>query len=309
MKEKTPLISLLILTYNRAHLLARTIDSVLNQSFQNFEIILINNGSEDHTKKIIEEYQANEKFRIFHLEKNIGFAKGFNFGLEQISGEWFAFLGDDDVIDGKAFETLLQVLTEVSPDINAINCNGIDSATGRLSGTGLDRDQYLPIDVIVEKTGGNFWGITKNELIGDIRLNEKIPGLEDTFWYQIDAIANRYYIHKKLIIYYTDHGKTETSRQSTIAMKSKMYEELLHEPFFWDVLRKYNQKQYLTRCLKGMCYLKLIGKNKGVQTYRRMAGMVDLRLKERILVNIFISFPPPFLEKLHQIYKALSPSW
>ena len=131
----------------------------------------------------------------------------------------------------------------------------------------MDGDQYLPIDIIAGKTGGNFWGITKRELVGDKQLNEKIPGLENTFWYQIDAIANRYYIHKKLITYDTDHGHTETRRQKAIAMKSKMYEELLQEPFFWDVLRKYNQKQYLTRCLKGMCYLKIIGKNKEVQTY------------------------------------------
>lgn len=283
MKKERPKISLIILTYNRAHLVENAIESVLGQTWQDFELILVNNGSTDHTAEILKKYEGNERVRLFHLEKNRGFKGGINFAFDQIRGEWFSSIGDDDALEPETFETLLRIPEEIDPTINAITCNSIDTATGQLSGHGLDRDQYLPLEVIAGKASGNFWGLTRTELLGDKRMNENLPGHEDTLWYKIDAVANRYYIHKPLKIWCTDHGATETStnRKPDLNIRAQVYRELLNEPFYLETLRKYNRKRYIGKCLRGILFLQIAGDRAGVRKYRQwlLEGRPDIRAR------------------------------
>lgn len=89
MNQKTPRISVFILTYNRAHLVERSIQSVLAQTYKDYELILVDNGSTDRTVEIFEKYKNLDQVRISNIEKNIGFARGYNYCLDQIRGEWF----------------------------------------------------------------------------------------------------------------------------------------------------------------------------------------------------------------------------
>jgi len=300
--KKAPKISMLILTYNRAHLVERSIESVLNQTYKDYEIILVDNGSTDETPAIFEKYRNLENVRIFRIEENIGFAKGFNFCLDQIQGEWFATVGDDDAIREDALALLFNALKTVDPTLTAINSNGIDSATGTYSGIGLDKDQYLPIETTVRYCDGDFWGITKTELIEGKRLNTKIPGLENTFWYQIDAIANRYYIHEPLITYYTDHGPRETmSQAASLEKKALLYKELLEEKFFWDVLKKYNKPQFKQRCLKAMHFLKASGETKTFLAYQEMLTLGNPGFKEKLHSSMIGILTPKMLKELYNM--------
>lgn len=291
---------MLILTYNRAHLVERSIESVLSQTYKDYELVLVDNGSTDDTSKIFEKYQNRENVRVFRIEENCGFAAGFNFCLDQIRGEWFGTVGDDDEIRPHALETLFNVLDTVDPTLTAINSNGLDSATGTYSGVGLSEDQYLPIEKIVRYCDGDFWGITKTELIKDKRLNTKIPGLENTFWYQIDAIANRYYIHQKLITYYTDHGPRETESQANdLAKKALLYNELLSETFFWEILKKYNKKQFRTRCLKAMHFLKATGNIETYNAYQKMLAKDKPGIKQKLHSSLIHILSPEMLKQLY----------
>ena len=305
--NKTPKITVLILTYNRAHLVERSIKSVLNQTFEDYELVLVDNGSTDHTPEVFEKYQNRKNIRIFRIEKNIGFARGFNFCLDQIRGEWFATVGDDDEIRDNAFEILFNILNTVDPNLTAINSNGLDSATGTFSGTGLYEDQFLPIETIVKYCDGDFWGITKTSLIENRRLNTKIPGLENTFWYKIDAIARRYYIHQQLITYHTDHGPRETSKQNDgIEIKAMLYKELLKESFFWDVLKKYNKKQFRDRCVKAMHFLKATGNLETFSAYQKMLLDDDPGIKYKLRSSIINLLSPEILSQLYNMKQRAS---
>ncbi len=299
--ESVPKITILILTYNRANLVERTIKSVLAQTFKDYEIVLVDNGSTDETPTIFEKYKGRDNIRIFRIEENCGFAKGFNFCLDQIRGEWFGTVGDDDAIEPHALETMFNVLKNVDHDLTAINCNGVDSSTGTYSGIGLDEDQYLPLYKIVKYCDGDFWGITKTKLIEGIRLNTKIPGLENTFWYQVDAIAKRYYIHQKLITYYTDHGYRETDHQANdLPKKALLYKELLAENFFWEVLKKYNKKQFRERCLKAMHFLKATGGNKEIyKAYKEMLSEDNPGIKVKLHSTLINILSPEMLTQLY----------
>lgn len=292
------MISVMIWTYNRPHLVERAINSVLNQSYRDFEIVLVNNGSTDNTADVIDKYVDNERVRIFHLEKNRGYLGGWKFALGQIKGIWFTDLSDDDTIEPNALETLINVPKEIGGEIDAVTCNSFDSATGEFSGFGLDHDQWLPIDVILQKTYGEFFGITKTELIADIEINEYITSYDEVFFYLIDAKAKRYYIHKALKTWHTDHGPTMTKSKllADSRSKSESYKGLVEEKEYWTLLKKYNQKRYVARCLRGLFFVKMSGMSEAIKKYKRLLDEVPLDIKSKMAFKFFLTIHPKVLQ-------------
>lgn len=90
-----PLIDIIIPTYNRALVLKRAIDSVLNQSFRDFHLIIVDDGSTDHTQEILSEYEYNPQLTLLK-KSNAGVSSARNFGVANSSASWIAFLDSDD---------------------------------------------------------------------------------------------------------------------------------------------------------------------------------------------------------------------
>ena len=91
----SPLVSIVIPTYNRAQDLIRALKSVLDQQYQNWEVIIVDNNSQDNTQEIVENF--NEKRFKFYLINNDGvIAKSRNLGIFHAAGEYVAFLDSDD---------------------------------------------------------------------------------------------------------------------------------------------------------------------------------------------------------------------
>ena len=100
-------ISIIIPCYNSEKYLADCLDSVLAQSFGDFEAILIDDGSKDDTLRIAREYaQKDARVRVYAKE-NGGVAAARNLGLDHATGEWITFVDSDDLLPGDALETLL----------------------------------------------------------------------------------------------------------------------------------------------------------------------------------------------------------
>lgn len=118
MAPKAPEISVILSTYNRSRregecesLLKRAIDSILNQTFANFELILIDDCSMDGTKDYCIEISAQDpRIQFFHFKKNSGGipAKRYNFGISASCGKYIAFMFDDDRWEPNALEDLYQ---------------------------------------------------------------------------------------------------------------------------------------------------------------------------------------------------------
>jgi glycosyltransferase involved in cell wall biosynthesis len=89
-------VSVIIPTYNRAHVLERAINSVFKQTFRDFELIIIDDGSDDETPKLLEKICAQNKNCVSYTIENSGVSKARNIGVEKSSGEWVAFLDSDD---------------------------------------------------------------------------------------------------------------------------------------------------------------------------------------------------------------------
>ena len=87
------MVSVIIPTFNRAYLLGRAVESVLSQTYNNYEIIVVDDGSDDGTGEIIESF--NKRVRFFRIPHS-GVSKARNTGIEKAKGDWISFLDSDD---------------------------------------------------------------------------------------------------------------------------------------------------------------------------------------------------------------------
>ena len=115
---KKVLISVIVVTYNRCIFLKRMIDSIINQKFRNYEIIIVNNGSNDETNLLLEKYIY--KYRDFINVVNINnstISHARNVGLDVANGDYIAYVDDDDFCDREYLNILYSLVNKYKCDI------------------------------------------------------------------------------------------------------------------------------------------------------------------------------------------------
>jgi len=253
--SKYPLVSIVIPTHNRANTIERTIRSVLQQTYSNIELIIIDDGSTDNTLAVLHKYH-NPALRIFRHEKNQGAASAKNSGLKRVQGQWFTILDSDDEIEPHAIETMMKIPLLVDPSVTAVTCNCWDTTTCQFSGKGLSQDQYVDVSTLMTVCKGEFWGITSASLLDDKGFNERIVGFENILWYQINEKAKRYYVHAPLRIYHTEG--TDRIRKTKYSFKREvaLFENLIDEHGYLDTIRKYRPTDYFLLCRNGVIVMR-----------------------------------------------------
>ena len=112
-----PAISVIIPVYNAQDGIKRCVDSLLNQSFKNFEIILLNDGSKDNSLNILKEYELKYSFVRVIDKQNEGVAVTRNKGILLAEGEYIMFMDNDDFVDSDYIETFYQAINEKNLDL------------------------------------------------------------------------------------------------------------------------------------------------------------------------------------------------
>ena len=91
-------IDILLATYNGEKFLREQLDSILNQTYKNFNLIISDDGSEDKTLQILKEYQEKDnRVIVYNHKKNLGVISNFEFLLEKVNSKYFMFSDQDDV--------------------------------------------------------------------------------------------------------------------------------------------------------------------------------------------------------------------
>ncbi|KAG4097254.1 nucleotide-diphospho-sugar transferase [Neocallimastix lanati (nom. inval.)] len=102
-------LSIVVPVFNTASYLDRCINSILNQTFKDFELICVDDGSTDNSMEILEKYKITDnRVKIIHFEENKGASAARNAGIENAKGEFIGFVDSDDYIDKRFYENLLQ---------------------------------------------------------------------------------------------------------------------------------------------------------------------------------------------------------
>ena len=113
------MISIIVPVYNAEKYVSKTLQSILKQTYQNLEVIAVNDGSTDQTRNILDEYGKKypEKLRVIHTE-NQGVTLARMEGLKIARGTWIGFVDCDDMIDPDMYELLIRNAEKYDADIS-----------------------------------------------------------------------------------------------------------------------------------------------------------------------------------------------
>ena len=136
------LISVFTPTYNRADLLHRLYDTLVLQTYKNFEWIIVDDGSEDNTKDVVSSFVKEGKLNIHYVQqKNGGKHRAINTGVGLSKGELFFILDSDDILPNNALELVVKTYQPIKHDRSFAGVSGIDGYfDGRIIGSGLPDD-------------------------------------------------------------------------------------------------------------------------------------------------------------------------
>jgi glycosyltransferase involved in cell wall biosynthesis len=116
-----PTISVIIPTYNRAHLVGRAILSVLQQTYRDFEIIVVDDSSADNTEEVVKSFD-DERIRYFKRNKNRGGAAARNTGVKLAQGKFIAFLDSDDEWFPEKLRKQIALINKSPDSVGAVYC-------------------------------------------------------------------------------------------------------------------------------------------------------------------------------------------
>jgi glycosyltransferase involved in cell wall biosynthesis len=212
-----PEVSVIIPTYNRAHLIGRAILSVLRQSYQDFEIIVLDDCSTDNTEELIDEMKKKDKrIRYIRHEKNKGPAVARNSGIKNAKGEYIAFQDSDDEWLPEKLEKQIKIFRKEKHNIGVVYTGMLRIRNNKI--------KNIPPKFIKKNEGyihkellkGNFIGnpsvVIRKECFKKIGyFNVILPCLEDwDLFIRISKFYNFKYIPENLVIsHYTENGVNE----------------------------------------------------------------------------------------------------
>lgn len=209
MENNNPLVSVLMPVYNGMDTLPKAIKSLLLQSYSNWKLIVVNDGSTDGTKEYLDDLGEQEaRFKIIHLDKNRGRGYARNVCLQNAEGEYIAFLDADDMYFPTKLEKQVGYLEE-NPDVSLVGC-----------GVGILEEGNIVNYVRGNKSAGKVIGHLKNNdlqfmaptvmfrILGNrIKFDNRLDIMEDVDFFNRYLENKDYYILPDYLYYYSEIGK------------------------------------------------------------------------------------------------------
>lgn len=230
-----PLITTIIPTYRRPHYLKKAIQSVLSQSYQNFQIWICDNASGDETAQIVAEFIKNDpRVRYFCHESNVGMLKNYEFGLSLVDTDFFSFLSDDDVFLPNFYEIALEEFQK-HPDAGFVaGSTAIMTEKGRIVRIPLahwpQEGKFIPPDGIYEMIGK--YPVPTSVLFSKKVIDQVHIDFENTRFWDCDyllqiAAAFPIIISKKLCAIFRQH-EDSFSNQNNLEREASGYGKLIN---------------------------------------------------------------------------------
>lgn len=190
-KSQTPLVSCIIPVYNRRDLLRTSLSSVVHQTYDNIEILVVDDGSSVPIDDVVDEFDDERIELITHTE-NRGGGAARNTGIEHSRGKYIAFLDSDDWWLPSKLQKQVEVMEEVDESVGVVGCRGYKT----WSGTGIIRDKtpndhrrgytsYEPNDAKITLLSGSTIVTTskvliKKECLDNVgKFDERLPSMQE----------------------------------------------------------------------------------------------------------------------------------
>jgi len=216
--ESEVLFSVFTCTYNRADLLPRVYASLLDQTLQDFEWIVYNNGSTDHTEELVSQWVSEAPFpiRLFGRADNSSIQRAYNVGVQQSRGKFWLMLDSDDACVPESLQRFRDIWTEIPPDLRdnfvGVTVNCIDQH-GHFVGQPFP---VSPIDSTPQeitwryKAVGEKWGFQRVEVLRQIPFQDDEHHIQPgAIWRAIGRKYQTRYVNESLRIYFIDEPDRE----------------------------------------------------------------------------------------------------
>lgn len=188
------LVSIIIPIYNTEEYLVRCLESVINQTYQNLEIILVNDGSTDDSLSICNKYKQTDKRIILLNKQNSGQALARNSALEIVKGDYVTFIDSDDWVSLDYIEALYSNLKKYDADISisaTMLCNSKDIFVSDYDNVDIFDNNYQVIKAFLTRRLSSMTcgSLIKSQIINDLRFRHFIAYEDLDFFYKIYAKA------------------------------------------------------------------------------------------------------------------------
>lgn len=242
-------------SYNRAATLPRAFECLKKQTFKQFEWIIIDDGSSDNTREIVDGFKRENPFFdiIYVYQENQGKHVATNRAVEMSRGKFFITLDSDDACTDDALEVFYTEWNKISPEhrgeyygISCRTCN----EKGEINGTPMSVPYIDSNDLDLRykhKIKGELWGMIRKEIMQEFPFPEQkgyrfYP--ENVIWHNVGRKYKSRYINRALRYYINDQDNAVTNVNRNKASKEKFVLRLHYINDCWDY-RMYDRKHYL----------------------------------------------------------------
>lgn len=252
---ETPFITVFTPTYNRGNTISRVFESLKRQTYQNFEWIIIDDGSIDNTKAVVGEFIKECAFFsiIYKYQENQGKHIAINRAVEIAKGEFFVILDSDDSCTEDALAVFVdewnKIPNEHRDSYYGISCRCCD-LKGNIVGNSMNQEFIDCNDLdfkLKYKIEGELWGITRTDIMKKYPFPEE-KGLhfypENIYWNNLGRKYKCRYINKALRYYINDTDNALTASKKTVALKETFFMRQHFINDCWDYA-KYDKKKFL----------------------------------------------------------------
>ena len=202
------LITVIINVFNCEKFISKCIESVINQTYKNLEILVINDGSTDNTLKICESY-SDERIKIITTE-NLGLSMSRNIGIENANGDYLYFVDSDDFIESDVIEYLYKLCKKY--DVPFATCNPLTIFDYNFTKKKIeekikimDSIEMLKKVLLAENVAGAIWNkLMKKELFEGIRFQDRIIN-DVVVVYRLVIKADKIVYSNQVKYYYAKH--------------------------------------------------------------------------------------------------------
>lgn len=303
MENSIDLISIIIPVYNAELTLERCLNSVIAQTYKNWEAIIVDDGSTDLSAQICEKFK-NADNRVYYIkQQNLGVSEARNNGINKAQGKYISFLDADDYLESNYFETMQNVMKKESTDICIcqnynvtpnfnIDCTKLFTKIPKQITT-IKSNEY---DFFSPLSHWTVWGVLyKKEIIGDLSFRKDLFVGEDTYFLS-EAIkkANKItFIDNRLLYYVISlksacHGDYDEKKHTEIKAWKEIDKLFLDRP---EQLKSIRAK-FTEICAKNMKNY-FLNKNKNKVLYSELKAEyrrnVPYAISESLKSHKFIS--------------------
>lgn len=313
------LISVVVPIYNSEKYLTRCIESIINQTYSNLEILLIDDGSDDNSKEICEMYCSVDKRIKVYSNSNLGVARTRKFGIDIATGEYISFVDSDDWLELNFFQYLIELINiEKGIDVACIQSFSNDEEnvykeTFVLEGKEIFKDYFLNCNI-----RSCVWNkLYRKNIFSNINYNfEIIKNYAEDVWMICNVLGNsRKIVYSNISLYhYNIHNGSIT--KSDITSEKVLSCITAHELQIEYISSKFKNDNFLIGISKEKLYnaiLDLYNKNKNYQVEEILKKCIrenmkkygfNIYIKKSIILKILtIRYFPKFYMEVDKFVK------